>query len=537
MKKLSPCLIIQLKFVLGLFFIHCFFFPFFAQVEDEVIREKVKVTNFEVPVRVFYKGKAVENLKKSDFKLYEGGKLQTINGFYLNRKKIAVQQYELLAKEEKNREIPPRYFVFVFSLTDYNRNLDAGIDYAFDKVLRDIDQLLVIVNKKIFFCKNLSAKGIIRRKIKMLVQEQGNFARARMTKQLKLIERQANELKHLLKADQDLQERYQHSTFASIISQKDTHIRRFLTGYYNTWDAFKREYLIPNLDEFYHYARHLEASRKEKWVINFLQVIKFPRFKVTSDSLGELSDSLDGRQYHQMNLDLNASTDFPSEDIAKLFYKVNATFHSIIIPSAKDVVSEDLRYKEISTSFENFLREISQKTGGELVNSSDLVSALQKISEKEDIYYMLTYEPADFKKPMKIKVAVKDEEYQVLYDNNIRASYIKEYLEKKGTNQQEVKINKMSFKGKKLSLVIDGFLFKKLKKKKKSSALLDVHIRVEDSRGKVLFDRSKKLSPQKKSISISITFDWLKKGKYYILADVRDELSGHSELEFVQAEL
>ena len=58
------------------------------QQEEEPIKEKVEVVNVEVPVRVFYRGKPVDNLTKQDFKLYERGKLKEINGFYIKRKKI-----------------------------------------------------------------------------------------------------------------------------------------------------------------------------------------------------------------------------------------------------------------------------------------------------------------------------------------------------------------------------------------------------------------------------------------------------------------
>ena len=49
--------------------------PLFSQQEDLKLREEVSVVNMEVPVRVFYKGKSVDDLNKNDFKLYEDGKL------------------------------------------------------------------------------------------------------------------------------------------------------------------------------------------------------------------------------------------------------------------------------------------------------------------------------------------------------------------------------------------------------------------------------------------------------------------------------
>ncbi len=66
-------------------FVYTFLLTGFTQEKD--MREDIVVLNVEVPVRVMYKGKLVDNLKKSDFRLFENGKEQEINGFYLVRKK------------------------------------------------------------------------------------------------------------------------------------------------------------------------------------------------------------------------------------------------------------------------------------------------------------------------------------------------------------------------------------------------------------------------------------------------------------------
>ncbi len=60
-------------------------------VEKKNITETVNVINFEVPVRVFFKKKLVDNLTKGDFLLYEDGKLQDINGFYIVKKRIRIK--------------------------------------------------------------------------------------------------------------------------------------------------------------------------------------------------------------------------------------------------------------------------------------------------------------------------------------------------------------------------------------------------------------------------------------------------------------
>src|SRR4030042_4953656 len=129
---------------------------FLVSQEDETLKEKVKVVNVEVPVRVYYQDKPVDNLTKNDFEIYEGKKLQTINGFFIKRKRIKVQTFEP-GNEQRNASIP-RYFVLVFKLTDYNKDIEDGVNYLFNTILNPTDQLLVFVNNKSQFYDNLEDK-------------------------------------------------------------------------------------------------------------------------------------------------------------------------------------------------------------------------------------------------------------------------------------------------------------------------------------------------------------------------------------------
>lgn len=515
-------------------------FPLAAQQDDQVIREEVTVANVEVPVRVFYKGKPMDNLTKADFQLYEDGKLQKINAFYLKRKKIAVQHYDMETEKEKRKSGPSRYFALVFNLVDFHPNLEKGLDYTFDNILKQDDQLLVMVNEKIFFYEDLSDKEVIRRNVKSMAREQGEEARKEMLDYLTRIERKTDEFRHLLKADQDAITRAERRRGAVAgVSQKDLYIKRFLEHYSYTWKEFKKRYLTPSIDKFYHFSKHLERIKREKWVINFHQLTRFPRLKQTSDAMKEVLAILESgkRTYHKIDFDFVADMAFPTEDVSRLFYKVNATFHSILIPIQKDIISQDITYREISTAFENFLRDITKKTGGKLVSSANLISALDTIRESEDIYYMLTYEPEDPGKVGKLKVVVTDKthKYKVVYDKNMRSAYIRDYLAKKAAQDPEIKIVEMAFQGKRLGLLMSDFLIKE--EAKALTGKLDVHIVVEDKDGKILFDKSHLLTPESKPAAMKIDFKWLTKGKYYILADVHDEWTGHSQLEFVQAQV
>ena len=108
------------RMVLFFFLLHFGLFVF-CQQEKELLRESVEVVNVEVPVRVYYKGKLVDDLTRADFKLYENRKLQEIKGFICKRKKIKVQEVEMTAEQKKT--LAPRYFTLVFRIQYFNDDL------------------------------------------------------------------------------------------------------------------------------------------------------------------------------------------------------------------------------------------------------------------------------------------------------------------------------------------------------------------------------------------------------------------------------
>ena len=89
---------------------------------------------------------------------------------------------------------------------------------------------------------------------------------------------------------------------------------------------------------------------------------------------------------------------------------------------------EDVEYKQISTELENSLREITKRTGGELVLSNKLDVALDSICEKEDVYYILTYAPANPDKVGKIKIKTANKKHNLIYSPDLRSGYLAGYI-------------------------------------------------------------------------------------------------------------
>jgi hypothetical protein len=494
--------------------------------------------NVEVPVRVFSKGVAVDNLNKDDFKLYENRKQQIIHGFYKVKKTIKKQMSEAI--KEASPVFQPRYFVLVFRLLQFNEELEKGLDYIIKEILREDDQLLVFANDRSFFIKNIANKKKAYILIRDLLKDECHRARQRLDKYLRKIETELDmaRLNSLLKKESE------YSTTDDIII--------FLKKYLVIWNEYRRNYLMPNMDRFYYFARHLEKIKKEKWVINFYQIELFPKLKISGSLMQEIRNVVGSLQSSirsedimfaktisalllDINEALNTSLDFPSTEVSKLFYKVNATFHSILININRELLSQDLEFKRISTDIENSLREITEKTGGSLIASGNLKYALNKIQKKEDILYMLTYSPKNSQKTGKIKVVLNKKNCRVLYDDQMRADYIKDYLKNKKMEIPEIKIKKLFFKAKSLSLVISNFLLKKNKNLKQGH--INVQIRILDKQNHELYNKNKNFTTQKNTFSISVKFPWLSKGQYDILLHVTDNNTGKSTLDFIQPKI
>jgi VWFA-related protein len=515
-----------------------FFLILFASLSaqtEEPIKETVSVINVEVPVRVFSDGQSVPGLAREDFQVFEDGKPQVINGFHVFHKKINAAP-ETAEPAAPAQQPAGRYFVLIFRTYSCSEELEKGLQYLFDNVLRPQDQVLVMAGSRSLMFERLASDPEAHVKVLELVRSESRSAHNRTLNYLRSIEQNLNitQFRMKLKSRGNMNPDYLHE---------------FLKSYLQAWQDFKRRYLTLELDKFYYFSRHLERIRKEKWVLNFYQLEQFPQIALGSDIEREINTYISNMEESQsptliaqgrilrklqqsIEMEMKVTRDFPAEEASKLFYKVNATFHSFFMRAFYDAGNPELEFHSVASDIENSLRSLTEATGGTLVSSNDIETSLASIGEKADDYYLLTYEPTNAKKIGKIKVTVKDKKYKVLYDNNIRADYINEYLKKRDRENPSVKITELSFQKKKLSFVIRDFSLARIKGE--TAGLLMVRIRIMNDREQSLFDQSKSLKSAKKTFSLSLDFDFLASGKYDIIVDVLDQVSGKNCSEVIQ---
>ena len=508
-----------MKRVFFLFLFISFCFIAFTKIEKK-IREDVIVVNIEIPVRVMFHGKPVDNLKKSDFRLFENGKEQKINGFYMVRKKIKGQRFDL--SSDISKVYKPRYFVLAFRIYSVTKSLTDSLKYFIKKILRPDDRLLVFINDKTLFFKSVKHKSVLIGIILKYMKPESLKAKFRFEKAYQKIR-------------SDLMRARNLSNIGGGDSRGERpmslmQLKRFVENYSQLLKEYRRRFLTPDIGAYYNFARYLEKIDIEKWVITFYQFEKFPTIKISGRLRREIGSAVDSIDRMVEMVD-----EFPSKEIAKIFYKVNATFHTLFFSTYEDINSRDMELKTISTDLENSFREITKRTGGELVISNELDISLKKIVEKEDVFYMLTYSPDGSGKPGKIKVKTDNPNYKVFYDDNIRADYIADYLKKRESEIPLIKFERIGFTGKKLSLKIRDMMQRKIDGK--LCGRVKIHIIIKDSKGNNLFDKSNILKTINKEININIGFGWMKSGKYDFVIDVFDLYSGRSAFEYKSVEV
>jgi hypothetical protein len=493
--------------------------------EHEPIVEEVAVYNVEIPVRVLYKGKPVVDLTKEDFAVYENKKKVKVNGFFIKRKTIKIKQLPEPLKTQP--ATAPRTFVLTFNITRYTRDFQKAIDHLFDKILQPTDHLIIFANdvtREYTDLKDISSlKNLVINDLKI----ESYKAHQRLTHYINLLESHFN--------NKGLER-------GGIEKNMVNNLQR----YNLLWNDYKKNYLTPPVDRFYYFARYLKKVRGEKYVLNFHQFELFPRIRLGSRLMEEIRNianlllsTNDAARVSRGNMinklldlilsDYNLNKGFPNEEISKLFYNVDATFHSFFIRTETPSLRENFEYRALASDLELVLKGITDVTGGKNITSNNLVKSLDIVSELEDVYYILTFVPHNPKKAGKLKIKVKNRRCKVLYDNNFRYDYINEYLQKleEKIKTPDIKIENFSFDRKILAFTVTNYLVKETDEKMTKMGRMKVHIRVRDTNNRSLFDQEKMLTAQNDQMKISLAaFKNLEKGEYDFFIDAMDIFTG-----------
>jgi hypothetical protein len=320
----------------------------------------------------------------------------------------------------------------------------------------------------------------------------------------------------------------------------DTATKVFLANYKRIWNEYSRKYLIPDVKKFYRFADFLKNIKLDKWVIVFQQKEVFPQFKSFSRIERRIEEWISGhptklttpileQMLERLKFEFKISYNFPLEEIEEAFFKANATFHVLLFKSFKSAQSQDFEFSEAASDYENSFKTISRATGGDIVFTNKLSDSLDRISEKKDVHYILSYAPKEtHKKNRKIKVKViSNKGYTIFYVNKIKLNpEIKE-----GKEQFKIDVKDFSFRDRTMKVSLTKYLRKKTKEKEKEIGLIDVSIIIIDSNSEeIVYNKSNTLEAVDPTTNITIKFNFLRKGKYHLILDLYDKLTRKSRL-------
>jgi hypothetical protein len=330
---------------------------------------------------------------------------------------------------------------------------------------------------------------------------------------------------------------------------RPTVITNFLKRYLENMGEYKRLYLTQDVAPFYALAKHLEKIRNEKWAISFYQRERLPSLALNSEMMKIVQDEISEceasftpeykgfyiiltRLLQEVLAEAQRGPDFPAAEVSRFFARIHATFHSILINTQVQLTGDDLEFKQLDSGLETSLRELTAKTGGKLIASTDLVSSLSAIAAAEDIYYVLTYAPSAPGKRKEIKLRVADDRYELQYDGHPLPGYLERYAEKTEAAIPAVHITGLDFTGRTLAFTIRDYV--RTDGRGDGDGLLDVRIRVQNERNETSYDQKKVFRSGGKAMALSLDFAQLTPGKYDIVVDVLDRVSGKSCTEMIQ---
>ncbi len=487
--------------------------------DDERIVKEVEVVNIVVPVRVFSKGKPVKGLVKKSFTIYENGVKQVINSFQALSRTIQSSAPGDTPKAARQEE-KSRYFVLVFNVFDFHENVEKAVDLFFNDIYRKNDKVVIITPERVFNIDNSRE----------------------MIKSLPVLKKMLTLYSHTAKRDLAQVLRLLELERSHFFEQRDIHraARRFISNYKHIWTQYATKYLIPDVKKFHGFAEVLRDVKMEKWVIVFQQRELFPHFKGHGSIQQTIAGWLDNNtntprsRILQQSLDklehvTKVSNNFSLQELQETFFKANATFHVLLFKSLKTANSDDFEYTEAVSDFESTFKGISRATGGNVIFTNKLVESLAKVVKQKDTYYILSYAPKDAHKTnRKIKVKVEgDKKYKAFYIKNLT-------LNEKKKNEQElaiINVKDFSFEKKHLKLSLVNYWMAKPVDNDQKIGLIDMQVMiVHNASEKVVYNKSNLLKAKNSETNLDIQFDFLEKGNYHVIIDLRDKLSKKSRI-------
>ncbi len=502
------------KIILITCFLMLPFYAFIPYPAENMHQEEVTVIAVEVPVRVFHKGQFVKNLTQEDFEIYENGVLQSITGFEVRSRRISVPVDE--SAEELKIQPEKRLFLLIFNIFDYQDYVGEAVDYFFANTFRRGDRIIIVTEGNLFPIETGKGQAKVAQDVKDTL------------KKFKVISTM-----QILGAYQDLRSEADRLILALQGGSRpmpwDQAVTAFYRNYERIWQEYKRQFITPDLELYRSMIKRIKSEEGEKWALCFQQREMFPKLKNEGPLERLIRDKVDTpsndpmtvikqRNVRSMQMQMQrlfaVSGDMPTEALKNLFMEANITFHLLLLKSQRPLVEKDFEYREVGSDYEDCFRQISLSTGGHTVFSNKVGEAMEEASQTEDFYYILVYSPKEdpVDKPLTIDVKVKKKGVDVIH--------LKQFLQEKVPP-----IAIAQFESGRKTIKFSLINYQRLKMENKLSGIAQVKITLFDKDSNKVFEDAKVLQLIKDQTHISIPFNQLKSGSYFIIIQVVDKIT------------
>jgi len=354
---------------------------------QELQHETVAI-NIEVPVRVFTKGKFVEELTIKDFEVYEEGVLQKIEALYLVKKSVIErEETEIDTKQAGNvfRPETSRTFILMFEMMDYFPEVRDAIDYFFGNVISPGDSLFIVTPLNTYTYEKEFLDETPKKEIATQINK-------RLRKDIKLVAME----------------------YKSMISDLD-----WLANVDNPLKAEAADKIFENIRDFRHFddkklmkfKDQLSEIEGQKYVFLFYQkqIIPVPpEFAADREKRIFFNTKKIKQSYADSSININ-------------FIFLTKTKQQSLDMSGTG--SSGMVMDDLSAKMYGAFQEMAEATGGISDSSSNIAASFERAAISSENYYLLYYTPKDYKADgefKNIEVKIKGKNYRVTH----RAGYI-----------------------------------------------------------------------------------------------------------------
>jgi len=493
--------------------------PVPSQPQDRT-KQEVSVTAVEVPVRVLAKGETVRNLTKDDFEVYENGILQTVTACEIVSRRISLDR----TVDAEALKIPqkPRLFILIFNVFDYNQSVGEGIDYFFQTVFRPKDQLIIVTEDRVLNLEKDDNPARIAERLKDTLKNYKSFSTMSTTKAYMELGLEGEKVLRYLQGD-----------LKEAPGSWEFFLNQFFDYYLRVWNEYKNRFFTFDIGLYQSLIQRIEKRPEEKWAFCFEQRDMFPTLKKEGELESELRKLMDSRtepqdqakirliqnKQRELQRSQDITENFPGERLKDLFMSAEITFHLITLKSTRVLFSRDFELREVSQNYEDCFRQISLSTGGYSTFNNKILEALKEASAKEDYHYLVVYSPKDPSagKERKIEVKVKKEGADVIS--------LKQYIAKA---QPMITIADFQSGSQRIKFSLKNY--SQISTEGKLHGTADVRIIIFDEKSTQVFSEGKTLDLIKNETTISLNFNQLKSGSYFIIIDAYDRLTSGKDV-------